>query len=105
MTYQYQITAMNRWINRRSNTVVEKINSLLLRLAAIAKRLDEEQDKANTAMKQELLDIEARIDKQIAAFELQKTNTQSKYLKIINESKKDAEAARKLEANFRKLTE
>jgi len=48
---------MRRFINRRSNGVVEQLEKLVAKLQTWIAKLDAEQDAANQAMKQEIAAI------------------------------------------------
>jgi len=104
-----------RAINSRTNGVVEQLEKILARLQKWVEKLDAEQDAAAEALSQEIQQLEAANLNKIKALESQIANAKQKlvddrdavrqaYGSIINESKAEADRARKVQENFQKLT-
>lgn len=106
---------IRRYINRRSNTLIEQIEKVISRLQVWIERLDQEQDLANEAMKAELGAIRltteteiSRLENQIAEVRAQGIDnlktTEAEFSKIIDESSREAGKARAIQGNVLALT-
>jgi len=105
---------MRRFINRRSNGVVEQLEKLVAKLQTWIAKLDAEQDAANQAMKQEIAAIKNGAETEVERLEYliaeAKANAidaeaavTDEYTAIINEAKGEAERARQVEHNMKTL--
>lgn len=115
MSTQLTKLKIQRWLNRRSNSAVEQLEKILTRLAEWIQKLDAEQDAAHQAMTEETLKIQEAGALRIAALQRQIKEVESSteasaktvseaYTKIIKEANEEAAKARKVHANFEKLT-
>lgn len=105
---------IRRFLNRRSNGVVEQLEKLLSKLQAWIEKLDAEQDAANAAMQAEIRQIRddanaevERLQNQIEAAKQAaqdaELSTREDFTTIIDESRREAERAKQVQHNMKVL--
>lgn len=105
---------LRRYLNRRSNGVVEQLEKLVIKLQAWIAKLDAEQDVANEAMKSEIATIKNGAEIEIERLEYMIAETRAnaidaeaavsdEYNSIIKEARDEAERARQVEHNMKTL--
>jgi len=106
---------IRRYINRRSNSVIEQIEKVIQRLQAWIEKLDQEQDAANEAMKIELNSIRNNTETEISRLQNQidevrilgiesLERTEAEFSKLISESAQESDRARNIQTNVLALT-
>ena len=105
---------MRRFVNRRSNGVVEQLEKLVSKLQAWISKLDQEMDEASLAMTQEINAIRENREREVerltyaiaeakqAALEAEALTTEQ-FEAIINEAKAESDRAKQVEVNMKKL--